>query len=114
MTNEEQLITFLLDKLPNSKSNIVSISKNSLEEIKMSEHDVIQTIYVLQEDGLINIKDKSIHDDLSRFWNVALKSSCIHYFENKKSNQVIKLIDLVKFLIPVLISIAALIVSILK
>ena len=83
LNNEEKLIKFLFEKFNNGRNNIVSVSKNDLPTIGMEENDVIRTFYVLQEDGFINIKEKSIHDDFSRFWTVELKSTCLHRFDAK-------------------------------
>lgn len=112
MTKDEKMISFLLNKYSNSKTNIVSISFNDLSSLNLTEQEVIQTIYLLQEDGFINIKDKSIHDDLSRYWNIALKSTCIHYFENKKVAKINKRNNWIQFWIPVALSAIAIIVSI--
>lgn len=84
VTNEEKLIKFLVEEFNKGTNNIVSISQNDLSIIGMEEKDVIRTIYVLQEDGFINIKEKSVHDNLSRYWTVGLKSKCIHYFDDKE------------------------------
>lgn len=75
-----------MDKFNNDNrdnSNIISISRNDVDVIGMSEQDIVKYLYVLQEDELINIKEKSVHNDLSRYWTVALKSSCLHYFDEK-------------------------------
>ena len=102
----------MLTKYESSKTNIVSVSKNDIGTINLTEQEIIQTLYLLQEDGYISIKEKSIHDDLSRYWSVALKSSCIHYFENKKSEKRSKRNNWIQFWIPVALSAAAIIVSI--
>lgn len=83
---EEKIITFLVDKFNNDNkdnSNIISVGKNDVDTIGMSEQDIVKYLYVLQEDGFINIKDRSVHNDLSRYWTVALKSPCLHYFDKK-------------------------------
>lgn len=113
MTKEEKLITLLLEKYKHSKTNIVSVSKQDIQAINLTEQEIIQTIYLLQEDEYINIKEKSVHDDLSRYWNIALKSSCLHYFENKKSEKISKRNNWIQFWIPVALSAVAIIVSIL-
>ena len=111
MTKEEKLITFLLTKYENGKTNIVSVSKNDIGTINLTEQENIQNLYLLQEDGYIIIKEKSVHDDLSRYWNVALKSSAIHYFENKKEHKLSRKRDWIKTYIPIIISLMALIKS---
>ena len=112
MTKEEQLIFFLLEKYKNSKNNIVSVAKKDIQAINLTEQEIIQTLYLLQEDGYINIKEKSVHDDLSRYWNVALKSSLLHYFENIKAAKTDKRNNWIQFWIPVALSTVAVIVSI--
>lgn len=101
----------MLAKYESSKTNIVSVSKNDIGTINLTEQEIIQTLYLLQEDGYVSIKEKSVHDDLGRYWNVALKSSCIHYFENKKENKISRKRDWIKTYIPIIISLIALIKS---
>lgn len=112
MANEEKLITFLLEKYKCSNTNIISVSRQDVQAINLTEQEIIQTIYLLQEDGYINIKEKAVHDDLSRYWNIALKSTCLHYFENKKTEKISKHNNWVQFWIPVALSAVAIIVSI--
>ena len=72
-------------------------------------------IYLLQEEKLLTIKQKSVHDDFSRYWVVALSPSFVHYFENKKSGnkeQRRKLFNEIRAWITLIIAIAALIHSI--
>lgn len=58
MTNEEILIKFLINEFADNKINKVSISKDDLEQIDLIEQEVIKTIYLLQEDDLLEIKEK--------------------------------------------------------
>lgn len=89
----------------------MALSRNDIVSINLSEQEIIKTIYLLQEEGYISLKEKSVHDDLSRYWNVELKSSCIHYFENKRENRIMKKRDWIKTYVPIIISILALVKS---
>lgn len=111
MTNEEKIIAFLLEKFEKSSTNEIKIFQSDVPKINLHEQEIIRALYVLQEDGYINIKQKSIHDDFSRFWEIALKSSCVHYFENKKASKKEKCFNWIQFLIPVVISVIALIIA---
>lgn len=85
---EEKLIKFLLDKFNNDNkdnSNIIAVCKSDIDTIGLSEDDIVKYLYVLQEDGYIVIKDKSVNNDLSIYWEVALKSSCLHYFDSNET-----------------------------
>ena len=115
LTKEEQLIEFLNKKLENSNTNEVSINRHELPDLNLSEQEASRMIYLLQEEKLLTIKQKSVHDDFSRYWVVALSPSCGHYFENKKSGnkeQRRKLFNEIRAWITLIIAIAALIHSI--
>lgn len=111
ISDKEKVITFLISKFKDSKNNEISISKNDIDIIKLTEQEIIQCLYLLQSDNLLIIKVKSIHDDFSRFWTVELNSSCIFYFENKKLNTVSNKREWVRTYIPISISLIALIRS---
>lgn len=112
MTNKEKLIVFLNNELTKSNTNKVSISKNDIEAIGISEREIVQILCILHSEKYIEITRKSVHDDLSSFWSVNVLSSCIDYFDNqkaiKKNNRNAK----IQFWIPTVISLGALIVSI--
>lgn len=110
-TNEEKLIKFLICKLPNSSNNKVSINRHEIDDIGLSEKEIIQSVYLLEKDGLIDITRKSIHDDLSVTCTVALGTDCVHYFESKRANRNLKIREWVWWGVTTVISIIALIVS---
>lgn len=110
--NEEKLIAFLNQKFCNSKTNQVSIGKGDLPDLKLTEEETVQTLYILREDGLIEFVKKSVHDDFSMFWTVALKSDCVHYFELKRSARKVKAREWIWWGVTSVISVAALIVGI--
>lgn len=115
LTKEEQLIEFLNNKYENSNTNEVSINKHELPDLNLSEKEASRIIHLLQEEKVLTIKQKSVHDDFSRYWVIALAPSCVHYFENKKSDnkeQRRKLFNEIRAWITLIIAIAALIHSI--
>ena len=112
MTNEEKLIKFFNVKLKKSKNNEVSINKHELPEIDLTEQEVIQCVYLLKEDNLLDIVRKSVHDDLSMTCTVSLKSSCVHYFDNKTKERNTRIREWIWWGITTLISIGALVVAI--
>lgn len=60
---EEKLIKFLVNKYENSDTNEVSINKRELPDIGLSEKEIIRTIFLLKEDGMFEINQKSTHND---------------------------------------------------
>lgn len=112
ISEKEKVITFLINEFESSKNNEVSISKNDLEKINLSEQQIVKILYLLQSDNLINIKVKSVHDDFSRFWTVELNSSCVFYFESKKTSKIINRREWIRTYIPITLSIIAIIISI--
>ena len=113
-TIEEKLIMFLNTKFQLSNNNKASISRNDLSEIKLTEKELIQSVYLLEADGLFDVIRKSVHDDLSMPCTLALRSSCIHYFENKNRSKIISKREWVRTYIPVVLSAIAIILSIIS
>ena len=109
---EETLIKFLIDKYEKSDTNEVSINKHELPDIGLPEQEVIRTIFLLKEDGMFDITQKSTHNDFSVFWKLALKPRCVHYFEDKSKEQSKELREWLWWGIPTILSIGALVVSI--
>lgn len=95
-TKEERLIIFFNDKFEKSSNNEISIYCNEIPDLNMSEQEASRTIHLLQEEKLLRIKQKSLHNDFSIPWTIALMPSCIHYFDNKKSDQRTKAINFFK------------------
>lgn len=109
---EETLIKFLIDKYEKSDTNEVSINKHELPDIGLPEQEVIRTIFLLKEDGMFDIIQKSTHNDFSVFWKLALKPRCVHYFEDKSKEQSKELREWLWWGIPTALSIGALVVAI--
>lgn len=111
MTKREQVIQFLNSKCEESKNNIVSIGKSDLEIINLSEQEVIRILCLLNEDKLIRIVRKSTNDDFSRYWDIALTGDCVDYFDNRKKNNKQVLWEFLKFIVPTILSVIALLKS---
>lgn len=108
LTNEEKILQFLLNKYQTSKTTKVAISKSDLTVLDMNERDVTRSICTLQADQKLVINARSQHDDLSRFWEMTLTSAGIYYFDNKRDDIKNKIINVIAFMIPTIISIIAL------
>lgn len=111
ISDKEKVIAFLINEFESSKNNEVSVSKNDLEKINLTEQQTVKILYLLQSDGLLNIKVKSVHDDFSRYWTVELNSSCVFYFDGKKTSKITNRREWVRTYIPISISFIALIKS---
>ncbi len=113
MDKEEQLINFFLNKFQKGNTNEVTISKNDCKTLNMSEEETSRIIHTLQEDGLLTIIKKSIHNDFSMYWTIGLKTNCLHYFDYKDAEKIKKRNNWIQFWIPVVLSAIAIIISIL-
>lgn len=114
LTPEERLIKFFISEFNNSATNEISISKSDLPELNLSEQEASRYTHLLQEAKLIKIARKSVHNDFSMSWDIALEPNCVNYFENKEAARKDKRNNWIQFWIPVSISIIALISAILK
>ena len=112
MTNEEKLIKFLNSKFESSNTNTVFIHKNELPQIGLSEQETIRAIHLLKEDEIITDIKMATQNDLSIPCRVSLKSSCVHYFENKKTTDIENRRGWVKSYGTSILSIIAIIISI--
>lgn len=111
ISDKEKVITLLINKFNDSKNNEVAVSQNDLDNIDLTEQEIIQCLYLLQSDNFLIIKAKSVHDDFSRFWTVEFNSACIFYYENKKRNKISNKREWIRTYIPITISLIALIKS---
>ena len=111
LTNEEILIRFFQKELEASQTNEIKIGTNNISSIGLTEKEIIQTIFLLQEDDFLSIKGKSIHNDFSMYWTIALKSKCVHYFDDKKDRKIANKREWIRTYIPISVSILALLKS---
>ena len=100
------------NKFQNSETNKVCICKHELAEIGLSERETVQTAMLLQEGDFIRIENKSVHNDLSMSMSVTLKPSCVHYFDNKKTETVNNRRSWIQTYIPNILSVIAIGISI--
>lgn len=107
----EQIIKFLIDKYNNGNTNEIAVSRKDCQILNIPESEISRILHTLQQDGLIIIKSKSVHNDFSMFWTIALKSSCINYFEIKSQKDKTNRREWVRTYVPITISFIALIKS---
>ena len=84
--NKEIIIKLLLDKYFSGNSNEISFSKKDCKNLNIPESDVTRIIYRLQEEGLLHIKFKSVHNNFSGFWTLQIMPLCVDYFKIKKDD----------------------------
>lgn len=112
VTREDTIMMFILNEFHRSPTNEISIYKSDIKSLKISEQEIVRSLFVLSEDGIVTIKLKSQHNDFSIPWKLRLTSAGVHYFENKHEKKIEKRNKWIQFWIPVSISIAALIIAI--
>ena len=121
MNNKEKVIQLLINEFNNSNSNPIQIDRNDIGILQIPEKEIIKILNTLHEDGMIIAKPRSPHKDFSLYWEITIKTECLEYFNNKKRAQTTNRRDWIRTYIPIiissvslLISIAALIISIIK
>lgn len=112
ITNEEKLIMFLNQKFQSAKTNKVSIYKQDLSSIGLTEQETIRTVCLLEQDGIIEIVRMSASNDLCMPCSVNINSSCIHYFENKEDTATSEFREKVQTYVPNILSVIAIVISI--
>lgn len=63
--NKEIVIKLLLEKYSENNSNKINFSRKDCENLNISESDVSRIIQRLQQDELLHIEAKSMHNDFS-------------------------------------------------
>lgn len=96
LTKEEQLINLFIQKYKNSDTNTISVNIDDVHYLNISEQEVSRTIHLLQEEKLLYIKHKSVHNNFSMPWTITLKDSCVHYFNYKRLDKRTKIINFLK------------------
>ena len=121
MNNEEKVIQLLINEYNNSNSNPIKIDRTDIGILQIPEQEICKTLLTLSEDGVIIAKPRSPHKDFSLYWEITIKSECLEYFNNKKQAKIANKRDWIKTYIPIIISslslvisIAALVISIIK
>ncbi len=121
MNNKEKVIQLLINEYNNSNSNPIKIDRTDIGILQIPEQEICKTLLTLSEDGVIIAKPRSPHKDFSLYWEITIKSECLEYFNNKKQAKIANKRDWIKTYIPIIISslslvisIAALVISIIK
>ena len=99
----------------------IKIDRTDIGILQIPEQEICKTLLTLSEDGVIIAKPRSPHKDFSLYWEITIKSECLEYFTNKKQVKIANKRDWIKTYIPIItsslslvISIAALVISIIK
>lgn len=121
MDNKEKIIQLLINKYYDSNSNPIKLDRTDIGILQIPEQEICKTLLTLSEDGVIIAKPRSPHKDFSLYWEITIKSECLEYFTNKKQVKIANKRDWIKTYIPIItsslslvISIAALVISIIK
>lgn len=118
LTIKEQVIKYILSIDREYKNNRLSVDisrKNFIEsELSfISEEEFINQLSLLETEGYITVNFRTGDRNLQYYITVILHDLIINYFENKKLKKIEIRNQWIQFWIPISISIAALIVSIL-
>lgn len=112
MSNKEKIIQFLINEYNNSNSNPIQIDKNDIGVLQISEKEIIKILNTLHEDGLIIANPRSPHKDFSLYWEITIRTKCLEYFNNKKCVKATNRRDWIKTYVPITLSVASIIISI--
>ncbi len=111
----DKMMKFLLGLDRQSHDNTVTIDRTNIQSLEFDETEVIRILSDFQAIGYIRIIRKSPNNDLSMCATVELLSPCLQYFESKRNTRNTKfkhiVWEFIKFIIPVSISIVALLKS---
>lgn len=118
LTIKEQVIKYILSIDREYKNNRLSvdISRKNFNESELSfisEEEFINQLSLLETEGYITVNFRTGDRNLQYYITVILHDLIINYFENKKLKNIEIRNQWIQFWIPISISIAALIVSIL-
>lgn len=116
---KEKVIRYLLSLEREFKNNslYVDISRkkfNASKISKMGETELMNQLILLDTEGLIKLKFRTGYRNLEYSIPTILSNDIIHYFDKKRNQKMHKCIEVIKWLIPTIISLLALIISILS
>lgn len=114
---KDRIIKYLLslDREYINNSIQVSISKKSLETSQLSdigEEELINQLALMEAEGLITLEFSTAHRNLKYYINIILEPPILNYFLMKKKNAKHIIWEVIKFAVPTIISIIALLKSI--
>lgn len=116
---KDNVIRYLLSLDREFKNNVlyVNISHKNFNESKISkigEEELINQLMLLDTERLIKLKFRTGCRNLDYYIPTILSNDIIHYFDKKKKQKIRNYIEVVKWLVPIIISLLALIISILS
>lgn len=111
INTKERILTKILEKYNANPDKLLLIYKQDFSELKLDAKLIIKSLLEFQQDDLIVIHKKSVHNDFSIPWNISLTPKGLYYFENKKQKQIATRREWVRTYLPITISAIALIKS---
>lgn len=119
MSNKEKVIKYLLslDREYNQNKLSVDVIRNNFESSdigKIGEQEFIRILSLMETEGLIRVNFHTNRRDLKYYITIELYEPIINYFNKKRADRTHKIVEVIKWLIPTIISLIALIVAILS
>lgn len=115
LTKQQEVILKYLLSLERNVENKTNISRSTYTLTDVSENDFISTINCFEKLGLINKHWLDIHQrDFNYAITIELLPKAITYFKTKEINKKNKQKEFIKWLLPLIISIMALLISLLN
>lgn len=112
LTKRQEIVLKYLLSLERSVDNKICISRSIYTLEKISEDEFINSVNYLEKLGLINKHWLDIHQkDFNYAMTIELLPEAITYFKTKRINKNNKRKDFIKWLLPLIISIIALLIS---
>ncbi len=112
MNNMEKIIKILNKKYSTSKTNKISINKEDFSDINVPQSEITRTLCLMDSGNFIKITRKSKQDTLDISWDIDVLPPCVDYFNNKKQEKKNNRNYWIQFWIPVSLSVAAIVISI--
>lgn len=116
---KERVIKYLLSKERKYNANKLSVDvgRKTFEKSGISdigESEFINQLSILETEGFITVHFRTAHRDLTYFVTIDLYEPIIDYFGKKKSRKRRNRIDMIKWLIPLAISVMSLLWNIIN
>lgn len=119
MNTKEKVIQYLLslDREYTQNKLSVDVGRNKFQSstIKdIGEDKFIEILSLLETEGMIRVNFRTHRRDLQYYITIDLYEPIINYFNRKRVKRTRNFIEVIKWLIPTLISLIALVVAILS
>ena len=109
---KENIVKYIISEYNKSQDGVISICKNDIELLNISEDEMINIINTLHTEKLIKRNFMSPHKNLSAPCKITVLDSCLKYFDNKKQIKIKNRREWISTYVPNILSIIAIIISI--